>query len=244
VLADSVNLRGGPGSSYPVLGLANSGARYPVVGQAADCAWLQIVRAGEERVWLTGAPVYTRLNVPCSRVPAAQAPVAAAPTATNTPAPARPTPTPSPALARTAAPTPAPARPADGPAAITPLSPAADAAVSGSVAFAWQPDAPPGPGQVFELVFWSPGQSANDGRALNAAAAVTSMQVNVDNLGAGARRWGVWLAQAEPYQRLRFLGEGGAINIGGAGGGSGEAEPSSRDGGGDSNRPDDHGGEK
>jgi hypothetical protein len=247
VLADSINLRSGPGSSYPVIGLANSGERYPVVGQAADCAWLQVAQGGDDVAWLTGAPVYTRLNVPCSRVPAAQAPmVTATAVATNTPVVAQATQaataTPQPPAPSSAALAPA----GGGPMAITPLSPAADAEVSGSVVFAWQPDAPLGPDQVFELVFWQPGLSASDGRALNAAGAVTTMLVNVDNLGSGLYRWGVWLAQSGPYQRIRFLGEGGAIHIAGSSGGSTAADDDSGDGSNEPSpsRPDDHGGEK
>jgi uncharacterized protein YraI len=238
VVDDSINLRSGPGANYPVIGLASNGAVYPVLGQAANCAWLQITADSATPVWITGAPVYTRLNGACSSVPVAQAPAAAASTATSTP-PAQS----APAITTqpTSSPTTVPAPAAGGPTAITPLSPAAGSDVGGSVSFAWAVDAPLGPGQVFELVFWFPGAGPNDGRSLTAASAATAIQVNLDNLGPGARNWGVWLAQAEPYARLRFLGVGGVINVVSNSGGSGE---SSSDGGDSSSPADEHGGEK
>lgn len=221
VLASDINLRTGPGTGFPIIGSAARGARYPVTAQAADCAWLQIRREDGEQVWITGAPAYTRLNVACSSVAAATALATPAAAPTNTPAAARPTAAAATVAATPPPPTATPAPASSGPGSIAPLSPPAAAAVSGPVTFAWSPDAPLAPGQVFELVFWNPGQNFNDGRALTAAATTTSLAINVDNLAPGAHQWGVFLAQASPYQRIRFLGHGGTINVTGGGSDSG-----------------------
>lgn len=236
VVESDINLRAGPGTNFPIIGSAARGARYPVTGQASDCGWLQIRQENGEPAWITGAPVYTQLNVACSRVPAAQVPTATpAPTVAPMPTATRP----APAAATATQPPPAPPAPAaGGPNSIAPLSPPSGAEVGGSVAFAWTPDAPLGPGQVFELVFWNVGQGPNDGRALAGASAATSVQINVDSLAPGPHPWGIFLAQASPYQRIRFLGQGGTINV--TGGGSDDSSGSG--GGGDPSSPPEPGG--
>jgi hypothetical protein len=248
---DGVNLRGGPGPAYPVVGSANAGNRFPVVGQVGGCAWLQIMQEDGSTVWLTGAALYTRLSVDCGRLAAVKAPAVeaaaagAAPTAASTPAAnlVAPTPRPTPAAAAnaaTVAPTatatatapPAPAA-AGGPTGMAAMAPGRDAGVNGAVVFAWTPNAPLAAGQVYELVFWNPGESYNNGRALNAASANTSVQVNVDSLAPGPHSWGVFLANADPYSRVRYLGDGGTINVtsGGDSGGDGPEPTKAHSGG-------------
>lgn len=251
ILMDGVNLRTGPGTSFPISGSANGGQRYPVVGQADNCAWLQIMVEDGTKAWLTGATLYTKLDVGCRSVPAAQ--VASVEQPTKRPMPAQATAKPTEkvtveptSVAREVAPTPTakPVQVADGPTSIIPIEPGPDIRVNGPVTFAWTPDAQLNQDQVFELVFWSPGQSFKDGRALNSAAATTTMQVNVSNLGSGPHSWGVYLASAEPYSRLRFLGEGGAINVASddQAGGTNSGGNSSQGGGGTDQK--EHGGEK
>lgn len=243
VLAQGVNLRAGPGVSFPVVGSAALERRYPAIGQFADCTWLQIRREDGSLSWITGAPIYTALNVECRRLPAVLiADAAEPPTATavvqpvRTPAPA----TPVVASEPTASPIPSVASVESvqgGPLNIAALSPAPDAQVSGGVSFAWQADTSLAPNQVYELVFWNSQQSHLQGRALNAAAASTTMQVNVDNLAPGRYNWGVYLAELAPYSRIRFLGEGGIIVVGGGATNTNDEQ----DGG---SGPDDHSGEK
>jgi hypothetical protein len=114
------------------------------------------------------------------------------------------------------------------------VSPPAAANVRGAVVFAWTPNASLGPNQLFELVFWEAAAGPDAGRALNAASASTTVQINVDNLAPGPHNWGIFLAQAEPYTRIRYLGGGGAINVdvgGGSDGGGGNGNSNNGDDG-------------
>ncbi len=83
-LGQGINIRSGPGTTFAVIGgtVANQG--FPVVGQANDCGWLQVVLEDGSTGWISGSPAYTRLNVACTAVPAAQAADSSA-TPTKTP---------------------------------------------------------------------------------------------------------------------------------------------------------------
>jgi hypothetical protein len=194
---DGINLRTGPGSTYQIVGSAKAGAQYPAVGQAGSCAWLQIGLPAGGTVWITGANVYTRLDGTCDRLPVVRVPV----------------PTPERVAAAETSITPLQGAAAEGPTAMTVVSPASPLNVSGYVIFAWMPNTPLGLNQVFELVFWNTGESADQGRALREASSATSIMVNVDELALGPHNWGVFLANGSPYQRLRYLGDGGTINV-------------------------------
>lgn len=248
VLVAGLNLRGGPGTGYAILGNAALGQRLPVLGQWGDCAWLRVQLADGRAAWTSGGTAYTRLNVPCSRLAAVAAPTIAAPTAAPTVAPtaapqqpsvasAPPTATLASRAQEPQAAAPAPAS-AGGPAVIYPSSPPSGVVLNDAdaVTFAWTSDAPLGPGQVFEVVFWQPGQNPNEGRAVNAASSSASVFLTVGrSLPPGPYQWGVFLARADPWERIRFLGEGGAITISGGGGlddsgSGGESEPGGKDG--------------
>jgi PKD repeat protein/uncharacterized protein YgiM (DUF1202 family) len=81
----NLNIRGGPGIAYPVLGFLRAGQRAEVTGISADAGWWQIKfpGAGDGHGWLS-AKYVTAQNT--SNVPVVQAP----------PLPPTPTPTPTP----------------------------------------------------------------------------------------------------------------------------------------------------
>lgn len=70
-MADRLNVRSGPGTSYAVVGSAVNGEKYSVTGQNSSCAWLQIAKGGKALGWVSGNKSYTRLNGSCSSIPAA-----------------------------------------------------------------------------------------------------------------------------------------------------------------------------
>lgn len=96
VSADSVNLRSGPGMSYPVVALALASERLPVMAQAssADGIWYLVTRAGQGAVWVSAGVVQL---VPADALipPAATIPPTPAPTATVIPFMATWTPSPT-----------------------------------------------------------------------------------------------------------------------------------------------------
>ena len=71
ILADRLNVRSGPGTTYAVVASAVSGEQYRVVGQNGGCAWLQIAKGGKTVGWVSGSKSYTRLSGACSGIPAA-----------------------------------------------------------------------------------------------------------------------------------------------------------------------------
>ncbi|MEZ4659281.1 MAG: SH3 domain-containing protein [Caldilineaceae bacterium] len=109
VLAPTLNMRGGPGTNYPIVSTTQAGEQFEVIGQVDACRWL-LVRANDGEAWISGGAQFTRLDGECATVAEAPMPAAPAPppTATAVPtaaAPAAPQPTPPPA-AEPAAPQP------------------------------------------------------------------------------------------------------------------------------------------
>lgn len=104
LINSNMNVRGGPGTNYNIVGGANQGERYAVTGKSNDGTWWQIDYNGQsgwvfgELVTTTGvASVQVAQNIP-------------APPPTAVPAPPTPVPpTPEPAAPAPAAPAPAPA---------------------------------------------------------------------------------------------------------------------------------------
>jgi chitodextrinase len=87
-----LNIRGGPGTNYPVLGLLKAGQTAEITGRSADGGWWQIKFSGmaSERGWLS-AKYVTAQNT--DSVPVVQAPpLPTAPAPTPTPVPSTPTP--------------------------------------------------------------------------------------------------------------------------------------------------------
>jgi hypothetical protein len=105
VINSQINVRGGPGTNYNIVGAANAGERYPVTGKNNDGTWWQINFNGQQG-WVFGELV-TAQNVQAVAV----APNIPAPPPTNTPAPVPPTPVPQP----TTAPPPAAEQPTAAP---------------------------------------------------------------------------------------------------------------------------------
>ena len=73
VKAPTLNIRSGPGSTYPISDSVRQGARLIVTGQHNGCAWLKVT-LGAAEAWISGSPEYVALNVPCKSVPVAPAP--------------------------------------------------------------------------------------------------------------------------------------------------------------------------
>lgn len=186
------------------------------------------------------SPTPTRTATP-KRAPATSTPVKL--TATPTPRPTvAPTATPRPgntpgvteAKPAQAQPTPtsAPARPtaspppgnSGGPNRIAAPQVVGNVSVDTRVNFRWVADTPLGANQGFELVFYRPWQEPGDGYALDGASGLSERTLNLSSLESGDYRWGVFLAQMDPYQRLRFLG-GDSFTISRDGGEADTAAP-------------------
>lgn len=74
--------------------------------------------------------------------------------------------------------------------------------------FAWEPDIPLEPSQVFELTFWRSFETPDAGRAWTEATTKKQVSVNPDGHD-GVYNWGVWLAAFDDdgnYHRIRYLG--------------------------------------
>jgi len=89
-----VNVRGGPGTNYPVVGLLRAGDVAAVTGRSADNAWWQIIYPANSGSTGWVVNTYVQANAAAGGVPVAAAP---APPPTNTPVSATPTSTPLPA---------------------------------------------------------------------------------------------------------------------------------------------------
>ena len=53
IVADVVNVRGGPGTTYAVVGQAKAGQTYPITGKSADGKWL-VIDLGGKQGWVLG----------------------------------------------------------------------------------------------------------------------------------------------------------------------------------------------
>jgi uncharacterized protein YgiM (DUF1202 family) len=86
-----LNVRGGPGTDYPIIGRLTEGQTLVITGRNAETTWWQVVYppGSNERGWISGDPQFTSAtNI--EGVPIVQAP--------PRPTPAPPTATPTPAL--------------------------------------------------------------------------------------------------------------------------------------------------
>jgi hypothetical protein len=81
--------------------------------------------------------------------------------------------------------------------------------------FSWVSDMALGPDQVFELAFWTPGQSPEDGLGWTGATTGNSLNVKLGDHGPGTYYWGVWLGGFvnSEYRRIRYLGGGNMLTI-------------------------------
>lgn len=71
VTGDSVNVRGGPGTVYPIVGQAKQGEALPVVSRTQDGAWLEVTLANGKQGWVSAKLV--ALNVPAETLAVAKA---------------------------------------------------------------------------------------------------------------------------------------------------------------------------
>ena len=83
IVADVLNVRGGPGTAYAVVGQAKAGQSYPITGKSADGKWL-VVDLGGKQGWVLGQ--YVKIDgaldgVPIAKTPAAPKAAAKAPAA-------------------------------------------------------------------------------------------------------------------------------------------------------------------
>jgi serine protease Do len=74
VTTNALNIRSGPGTTYPRLGSAGQGDQLVVLGQTNDCGWLNIQTRDELVGWVSGSSRYVTLNAECSAIPEAEAP--------------------------------------------------------------------------------------------------------------------------------------------------------------------------
>jgi uncharacterized protein YraI len=106
---NQVNLRGGPGTNYEVVGSLAPGESLEITGRNGDSSWWQVSLPDGRSAWVAGQVVQVQnagADIPVAEAPPVPTSPPAAPTATPVPA-APPTDTPVPA--QPAAPTPAPA---------------------------------------------------------------------------------------------------------------------------------------
>lgn len=87
VVAASLNVRGGPGTAYEIIGVAEEGDTLVVRGQAYDCAWLLVEFGAGDEGWVTGAADYVDLNLVCTDIPEAEIPAVPTPVAQPTATP-------------------------------------------------------------------------------------------------------------------------------------------------------------
>lgn len=119
--SNAMNLRGGPGTAYPVVGAINAGEQVEIIGKNPQADWWQVLLPNGLQGWAYGPLVQTvgdtaaiavAANIPEPPPTATPAPVAAAPTtAPADPPPAEQPPAETPAAEQPPAPAPA----ADGP---------------------------------------------------------------------------------------------------------------------------------
>ncbi len=90
IIAATVNLRSGPGTTYAISGRGQRGERLPIAARLADGSWFQVQTAAGP-VWIVNDPRLTRLLGDAAGIPIAED-IPPSPT----PRPTRPRPTPTP----------------------------------------------------------------------------------------------------------------------------------------------------
>ncbi len=86
-----LNLRGGPGTNYPILGAVTQGTRLTPLGRNPEATWLLVrVSATGQQGWVSGGSQYVRCNFPLVELPEVEIP---APPRPPPPPPTMPPPT-------------------------------------------------------------------------------------------------------------------------------------------------------
>lgn len=57
VANSNMNMRGGPGTDFPVVGAASGGTAYDITGKNEDGSWYEVCCAGEDKGWLSASLV-------------------------------------------------------------------------------------------------------------------------------------------------------------------------------------------
>ncbi len=83
VIANTLNVRQGPGTNYEIVAQVEAGAVFAIAGQALECGWLLIEDSAGAQGWVSGAAQFVQYDTPCTMIPAAEVPEppAAAPVA-------------------------------------------------------------------------------------------------------------------------------------------------------------------
>ncbi|MBN1994861.1 MAG: PD40 domain-containing protein [Anaerolineae bacterium] len=92
VMVEALNVRSGPGLSYPVTGLLKQDDAVDVIGQHPASGWWQIQLPDGGEGWVTGVSTYARVSGDTANVPEVAAPLAAAVMETTPAAPLPPGP--------------------------------------------------------------------------------------------------------------------------------------------------------
>ncbi len=93
ILAASLNVRSGPGTSYGRISSLAGGQQVTIRGRNSACSWLLVLLPEGDEGWISANAAYVQLNAACGEIPEAAAP---APPPTPTPGP-RPQPPAAPA---------------------------------------------------------------------------------------------------------------------------------------------------
>ena len=79
VASETLNVRGGPGTNYPVLGALKRGDSVAIVGRSADSKWAKIGFSDAKEAWASAQFLTINIDFPCVAVAAAPpAPASAA----------------------------------------------------------------------------------------------------------------------------------------------------------------------
>ncbi|MEM7130156.1 MAG: SH3 domain-containing protein [Chloroflexota bacterium] len=68
VLADALNIRSGPGVSYPLVSAAFKDDTLKVNGKTANCAWFQVTTSASQIGWVSGGAAYVSLDGDCASI--------------------------------------------------------------------------------------------------------------------------------------------------------------------------------
>jgi hypothetical protein len=69
VVTQALNVRSGPGISYPVVGLLTRGEEVPVIGRHSPSGWWQVQWADGQSGWVSGRPAYVEVSGDTSALP-------------------------------------------------------------------------------------------------------------------------------------------------------------------------------
>jgi hypothetical protein len=92
VATDTLNVRGGPGTNYPVIGRLQQGDIVLITGRSSDSQWVKIAAQDIDQAWISAQYLVLFVDLPdipvaqAPAAPAAQAPAARPPAASAAPA--------------------------------------------------------------------------------------------------------------------------------------------------------------